>query len=322
MQDSPRRGPVDPQVAAVLEKFRLAGKPEYWQMTPAQAREWHNRKAGILDIAPEAVHAVEDRVVRAIEADVPVRIYTPRASPSPLPILVWLHGGGHVVGSLQSYDALCRKLSLSADCIVVSVDYRLAPEHRFPAGVVDSFAALKWAAGHAREIGGDPSRIAIGGDSAGGNLAAVCAILARDAGEPDLAFQLLVYPRTAPDEDSASHHALAEGYMLTRKVILWFHDHYSANDADRDDFRYAPLIAKDLSRLPPALIIVGEYDPLRDDGIAYASRLRSAGCVVELADYAGMVHPFFSMGGAIDAGRRAMTQATGALRRAFEGVKT
>ncbi|MET0202809.1 MAG: alpha/beta hydrolase, partial [Casimicrobiaceae bacterium] len=112
MQDSPRRGPVDPQVAAVLEKIRLAGKPEYWQMTPAQAREWHNRKAGILDIAPEAVHAVEDRVVRAIEADVPVRIYTPRASPSPLPILVWLHGGGHVVGSLQSYDALCRKLSL------------------------------------------------------------------------------------------------------------------------------------------------------------------------------------------------------------------
>ena len=289
-------------------------------MTPAQAREWHNRKAGILDIAPEPVHEVADRVVPATEADIPVRIYTPRASQSPLPVLVWLHGGGHVVGSLESYDALCRKLALSADCIVVSVDYRLAPEHKFPAGVVDSFAALEWAAAHAREIGGDPSRIAIGGDSAGGNLAAVCAILARDAGRPGLVFQLLVYPRTAPDEDSASHHAFAEGYMLTRKVILWFHDHYRAKDSDREDFRYAPLLAKDLSRLPPALVIVGEYDPLRDDGIAYAHRLRDAGNAVELADYAGMVHPFFSMGGAVDAGRRAMTQATAALRGAFEGA--
>ena len=311
---------LDPQVAAVLEKIRLAGNPEYWQMTPAQAREWHNRKAGILDIKPEPVHKVEDRVVHAIEADVPVRIYTPRASSSPLPVLVWLHGGGHVVGSLQSYDALCRKIALSADCIVVSVDYRLAPEHKFPAGVVDSFAALKWTARHARELGGDPSRIAIGGDSAGGNLAAVCAIRARDAGEPRLVFQLLVYPRTAPHEDSASHQALAEGYMLTRKVILWFHDHYRAHDADREDFRYAPLITKNLARLPPALIVIGEYDPLRDDGIAYADRLRDAGNEVELADYPGMVHPFFSMGGAIDAGRRAMTQATAALRRAFEGA--
>ena len=309
--------PVDPQVAAVLAKIRLAGNPEYWQMSPTQAREWHNRKAGILDITPEPVHAAEDHVVRAVEADVPVRVYTPRVSREPLPVLVWLHGGGHVVGCIQSYDALCRKLALSADCIVVSVDYRLAPEHRFPAGVVDSFAALKWAARHARELGGDPARIAIGGDSAGGNVAAVCAILARDSGEPALKFQLLVYPRTAPDEDSASHHALGEGYMLTRKTILWFHDHYRARDSDREDFRYAPLIARDHSRLPPSLIIVGEYDPLRDDGIAYAARLRDAGNAVELADYPGMVHPFFSMGGAVDAGRHAMTQAAGALRRAF-----
>jgi acetyl esterase len=307
-------------VAAVLERIRLAGNPEYWQMTPAQAREWHNRKAGILDVEPEPVHSVEDRVVRAAEADVPVRIYTPRASQAPVPILVWLHGGGHVVGSLQSYDALCRKLALCADCIVVSVDYRLAPEHKFPAGVIDCFAALEWTARHAREIGGDPSRIAIGGDSAGGNLAAVCAILARDAGGPRLVFQLLVYPRTAPDEDSPSHQALAEGYMLTRRVILWFHDHYRARDSDREDFRYAPLIAGNLSRLPPALIVVGEYDPLRDDGVAYANRLREAGNDVELADYPGMVHPFFSMGGAIDAGRRCMTEATAALRRAFEAA--
>ncbi len=169
-----------------------------------------------------------------------------RARRRPFPVLVWLHGGGHVVGSLDSYDALCRQLALQGDCIVVSVAYRLAPEHKFPAGVEDSFAALRWAGGHAAEIGGDPERLAIGGDSAGGNLAAVCAILARDAGFPALLLQLLVYPRTAPDEDFASHHEFAEGHLLTRKTILWFHDHYRASDADREDFRYAPLICTDL----------------------------------------------------------------------------
>ena len=308
---------LDPQIAAVLEQIRLAGNPEYWQMTPAQAREWHNRKAGILDIKPAPVHAVADRKVPGPEADIPVRIYTPRASEKPLPLLVWLHGGGHVVGCLDSYDALCRRLALSADCIVVSVEYRLAPEHKFPAGVVDSFAALQWVAAHAAELGGDPSRVVIGGDSAGANLAAVCAILARDAGTPTLRFQLLVYPRTAAAEDFPSHHAFAEGYMLTRKTILWFHEHYRARDSDREDFRYAPLICPDLSRLPPALVIVGEFDPLRDDGIAYAKRLRDEGNDVVLSDYPGMVHPFFSMGGAVDAGRAAMEEATAALRRVF-----
>jgi acetyl esterase len=311
---------LDPQVAAVLDKIREAGNPEYWQMTPAQARDWHNRKAGILDIKPAPVHAVTDRSVPGPEADVPVRIFTPRPSRSPLPVLVWLHGGGHVVGSLDSYDALCRQLALSADCVVVSVGYRLAPEHKFPAGVIDSFAALQWAAQHAEALGGDRSRVAIGGDSAGANLAAVCAILARDAGAPALCFQLLVYPRTAPDEDSPSHQAFAEGYLLTRKTILWFHEHYRSLASDREDFRYAPLICRDLSRLPPSLVIIGEFDPLRDDGIAYARRLEAAGNAVELADYPGMVHPFFSMGGAVDAGRAAMAQATQSLRRAFAQV--
>jgi acetyl esterase len=195
----------------------------------------------------------------------------------------------------------------------------LAPEHKFPAGVLDSFAALQWAGLHAADIGGDPERVAIGGDSAGANLAAVCAILARDAGSPALRFQLLVYPRTAPDEESASHHAFAEGHLLTRKTILWFHDHYRAAASDRDDFRYAPLLCPDLARLPPALVIVGECDPLRDDGIAYARRLEGAGNAVELADYPGMVHPFFSMGGAVAAGRQAVTQAAHAVRRALGG---
>jgi acetyl esterase len=309
--------PLDPQVQAVLDKIRAAGNPEYWQMTPAQARDWHNRKAGILDVKPEPVFATRDRTIPDPAGGIPVRIYVPRPPTGLFPVLVWLHGGGHVVGNLDSYDALCRQLALQGDCIVVSVGYRLAPEHRFPAGVLDSFAALEWAGRNAEELGGDPARIAIGGDSAGGNLAAVCAILARDAGAPALCFQLLVYPRTAPDEELPSHYAFAEGHLLTRKTILWFHDHYRASPADRADFRYAPLICPDLSRLPPALVIVGEYDPLHDDGVAYAKRLEEAGNSVELADYPGMVHPFFSMGGAVDAGQRAVTQAALALRHAF-----
>jgi acetyl esterase len=309
--------PLDPQVQQVLELIRSAGNPEYWQMTPQQAREWHNQKAGILDIKPTPVFRVEDRRIPGPASEIPVRIYTPRASSQFLPVLVWLHGGGHVVGSLQSYDAICRQLALEADCIVVSVDYRLAPEHKFPAGVEDCFAALTWAGRHAGEFGGDAKRIAIGGDSAGGNLAAVCAIMARDEGAPRLVFQLLVYPRTAAWEDSPSHREFADGYILTRKTILWFHNHCLKSDADRQDWRWAPLDCPDLSRLPPALVIVAECDPVRDDGIFYAERLKQAGNALELTNYAGMVHPFFSMGGAIDAGRRALSQAAGALRRAF-----
>ena len=301
----------------MLDKLRAAGSPEYWQMTPQQARDWHNRKAGILDVKPEPVFKTSDQSIPGPAGAIPVRIFVPREASELLPVLVWLHGGGHVVGTLDSYDALCRQLALQGDCIVVSVAYRLAPEHKFPAGVEDSFAALQWVAKHAAEIGGDPQRLAIGGDSAGGNLAAVCAILARDAGLPNLAMQVLVYPRTAPDEEFPSHHEFAEGHLLTRKTILWFHQHYRSSDADRQDFRYAPLIHKNLSRLPPALIIVGECDPLRDDGIAYAKQLKQHGNAVEVANYAGMVHPFFSMGGAIDAGKRAVAQVAGTLKRAF-----
>jgi acetyl esterase len=308
--------PLDPQVVAVLDKIRAAGNPEYWQMTPQQARDWHIRKAGILDIKPVPVGLTSDRSVPGPDGPVPIRIYKPFDAAPGLPVMVWLHGGGHVVGSIETYDAICRMFCVNVGCIVVSVDYRLAPEHKFPAGVEDSFVALAWTVSHATEFGGDPSRIAITGDSAGGNLAAVCAILARDRGLR-LVFQLLVYPRTAADEELPSHHLFAEEHLLTRKTILWFHEHYRASDADRNDFRYAPLICPDLSRLPPALIIVGECDPVRDDGIVYAGALERAGNTVKLSQYDGMIHPFFSMGGAIDAGRRAHVEASNALKEAF-----
>ena len=309
--------PLHPQVELVLQKIKQAGNPEYWQMTPQQARDFHNQKAAILDAKPEPVFRAEDRTLPGPAGAIPVRVFTPRASKTPLPVLVWLHGGGHVVGSLDSYDSVCRQLALRADCIVVSVDYRLAPEHKFPAAVDDSFAALMWVLQHADELGGDVSRIAIGGDSAGGNLAAVAAILARDAGLPPLAFQLLVYPATAAHPDTQSQQAFSDGYLLTRKHIFWFQNHYLRDDRDREDFRYAPLLCPNLSGLPPALVIVAEYDPLRDEGIIYAECLLHAGNQVELVNYEGMVHAFFSMSGALDVGKQAITKAAAALQQAF-----
>lgn len=305
---------LDPTIAAILARARQAGLPEYWELTPQDARRQHNEKAPVLGAPYVDLFRVEDRAVPGPAGGVPVRVYTPRRPAGPAPVLVWFHGGGHVVGSLESYDTLCRQLAAQSGCLLVSVDYRLAPEHKFPAAVEDSFAALTWVAENAAAIGADPDRIAVGGDSAGGNLAAVCTILARDAGAPPLRYQLLVYPATAPYPDSPSQRELAEGYLLTRRNILWFHDHYLRGEQDREDFRWAPLLVDDLGGLPPALVIVAGYDPLRDEGIAYAERLREAGNVVELINYEGMIHAFFSMSGAVDDAREAVARAAAGLR--------
>ena len=186
------------------------------------------------------------------------------------PVLLWFHGGGFVIGDLDTHDSACRLLANQADCMVVAVDYRLAPEFKFPAAVEDSHAAVRWVALHASEIGADPERIAVGGDSAGANLATVVAILARNEGHPKLAFQLLVYPCTAPEPETPSHRKFAEGYLLTRNSIVWFYKQYLRNQRDTKDFRFAPLVADDLSSLPPALVLVAGYDPLRDEGVEYA----------------------------------------------------
>jgi acetyl esterase len=309
--------PLDPQAENVLRLIRESGNPEIWQMTPAQARTFFDAKSPILDCRPEPVRSSEDLRISGPGGDIRVRVITPRESSAAMPMLVWYHGGGHVIGSIESYDALCRQLALRADCIVASVDYRLAPEHKFPAAVDDAFAALRYLAAHAAALGADPLRIAVGGDSAGGNLATVSAILARDANGPPLVFQLLVYPATASNPSAPSHSEFAEGYMLTRRGIDWFNNHYLRDPSDRLDFRYAPLACADLSRLPPALVIAADYDPLRDDDIAYAGRLRRAGNEVALVNYEGMIHGFFSMSAAIAVGDQAIDLAANALRRAF-----
>jgi acetyl esterase len=310
--------PLDPQADLVLGLVKKAGLPELWQLTPDQAREQYQLR--VAKLAPRVeVYRSADRRIPGPGSELPVRIYQPReAKPGELfPVLLWYHGGGFVIGNLDTHDCACRMLCTRADCVVVAVDYRLAPEHKFPAAVEDCMAALRWVALHAREIGADASRIAVGGDSAGGNLATVCAILARNEGFPKLAFQLLVYPCTAPEPETPSHRKFAEGYLLTRNTITWFYKQYLRSRSDVNDFRFGPLIADDLSNLPPALVLVAGYDPLRDEGIDYAKRLIEGGNRVTLVNYEGMIHGFYLMGAAVDAASRATEQSAQALREAF-----
>ncbi len=312
-----RPAALDPQAKLVVDMVTKAGTLEYWQLTPCAARGLYDEHAPAFDLSPVAIHRVEDRTVESTSAEIPVRVYTPSDAHVAWPALLWFHGGGHVVGSIDCCDAMCRHLAVAADCKVVSVGYRLAPEHKFPAAVEDSYGALGWLVRCADDLGVDRSRIAVGGDSAGGNLAAVVSILARDAGMGAPRYQLLIYPATAADEHSSSHHAYADGYLLNRRSILWFNRHYVRDDADRRDFRYAPLLADDLSRLPPGLVIVAQCDPLRDEGVAYARCLQAAGNAVDLVEFPGMIHAFFSMSEVLDAGQEAVALAVRSLRAAF-----
>jgi acetyl esterase len=260
---------------------------------------------------PQPVDAVEDR-----EADgVPIRVYRPSAD-TDLPIFVVFHGGGWVIGNVEQYDGIARWLANASGAVVVSVDYRLAPEHPYPAPLDDCWTAVQWVAAHASRLGGDASRIAVGGDSAGGNLAAVCALLARDAGAPALALQALVYPVCDVDFETASYVANGEGYLLDLDQMQWFVDSYTTGLVDPTDWHVSPLRAPDLGGVAPAVILTAEYDPLRDEGEAYAVRLRESGVAVEYRCFEGMIHSFFGLP-AYDSARDAMDLVATELRRAF-----
>ena len=308
---------LDPQIQKVLDAMKAQKIPDYADLTPAQARASFEYGAPLMDAPREEVFRVEDKKIPGPLGEIPLRIYTPREAGEPLPIIVWIHGGGFVIGGLESYDRICRVLANRVEAIVVSVDYRLAPEHRHPAAVEDSFAALQWVAANTKELGGDASRIAVAGDSAGGNLAAVCAILARDMGAPKLIRQILIYPATAPKPDTESHTLFAEGYLLTRRSIGWFHEHRTGGQSFASDFRYAPLIADSHKDLAPALVIVAGFDPLRDEGIAYANKLKESGNPVDLLAFDGMVHGFFSLSGYVEGGKIAMREVVKSLRTGF-----
>jgi acetyl esterase len=267
---------------------------------------------GMAGGTPEPVFAAEER-----DADgVPVRIYRPSPDPG-LPVLVVFHGGGWVIGTAEQFDGIARQLANASGAVVVSVDYRLAPEHPFPAPLDDCWQAVQWTAAHAAEFGGDPARLAVGGDSAGGNLAAVCALRARDAGPP-LALQVLIYPVCDCDLTTASYTENAEGYFLEREEMEWFfHCYTDGGKHDPADPSISPMRATDLSGVAPALVITAEYDPLRDEGEAYAAKLRAAGVDVETKRYDGLIHGFFGCPGAFDTSRDAMALVGTALRRAF-----
>ena len=308
--------PLDPQIVTVMEAVAALGLPPNNEVSPEQARI----NGGMRPRAPGPdVGKVEDRTIPGPAGEIPVRIYTPEGS-GPFPGLAWFHGGGWVVGDLDTADGTARHLCVGANCVVVSVDYRLAPETKFPGAADDCYAATLWLAANAASLNVDSTLIATGGDSAGGNLSAAVSLMSRDQGGCDLAFQLLVYPVTERNFDNVSYTQNGEGYSLTRDGMVWYWDHYLASDADASNPYAAPMCAEDLSGLPPALVITAEYDPLRDEGEAYAEKLAAAGVPTVCARYDGMIHGFFGMSAAVDKAREAVELASDCLREAFAGV--
>ena len=307
--------PLAPQAQAVLDQMAALNLPPNHTVTSSEARA--NAKLRPSAPGPE-VSAVEARIIPGPGGDVPVRIYTP-AGAGPFPVLVWFHGGGMVLGDLDRADGTVRRLCVGAGCVVVSVDYRRAPEHTFPAASEDCYAATEWVSKNADGMDVDPSRMAVGGDSAGGNLATVVALMSRDRGGPPLAFQLVVYPMVNRDFDTESYRSNADGYLLTRDSMIWYWNHYMGAETDTTNPYAVPLQAGDLGKLPSALVITAEYDPLRDEGDAYADRLRAAGVPTVSSRYDGMIHGFFGMSAVLDRGKQAMSEACTALTRAFAG---
>lgn len=314
---------LTPTMRGVLDRIARAGHPPLFALPPDQAKAAYEAGAGVLDIPPIPLARVEDLRIPARDGvELPARLFAP-ASDQALPVLLFFHGGGFTVGSVASHEPLCRHLAHLAPCAVLSVDYRLAPQAKFPTAVHDAWDSLAWLRGQAGALGLDGARIAVGGDSAGGTLAAVTAITARDAGWP-LALQCLFYPGCAGHQDTATHKTFAQGFLLEEAHINYFFSHYLRSEADRDDWRFAPLDGVDekghvreLDDVAPAWIGLAECDPLTDEGVMYADRLRHAGVAVDLEIYAGVVHGFINFGRAIPEAMTAHNHAARALRNAF-----
>ena len=305
-----------PAARLLIERIHRAGRPPMQAMTATQAREFYNIGGPILDLQPPPkVDRVQDIAVPVRDGHCcAARLYAPH-SDSLLPVLLYLHGGGFTVGSLTTHDVLCRQLSRQGHCAVLSLDYRLAPEYRFPTALHDAWDALNWLVGEGTALGLDTGRVAMGGDSAGGTLTAVCALMARDAGLK-LALQLLIYPGCTGRNDLPSHQAYGQGFLLDVDTIDWFFDHY-IDATERDDWRFAPLNAPDHSGVAPAWMGLAECDPLVDGGTRYADALRMAGVPVDLEIYRGMVHGFATMARALPDALKLHADAGRALKHAF-----
>jgi acetyl esterase len=305
---------LDPQAKALLDA--MPPMPDFGAIDLAVLREGMRAQSTLSPGEPEPVEKVEDRTLPGPEGEVPVRIYTP-AGDGLFPALVYFHGGGFVLCDLDTHDGTCRSLANGAGCVVVSVDYRLAPEHPFPAGLEDCYAATRWVSDRGSELGVDGSRLAVGGDSAGGNLAAAVSLLAGERDGPELRFALLVYPVTNCDFSTPSYRDNAEGYFLTADMMKWFWRQYLPDPSDGEKPHASPLRAGDLRSHPPAHVVTAGYDPLRDEGEAFALRLREAGVPVTSRRYEGMFHGFFGMTALLDVAQEAVGEACDALRRAL-----
>ncbi|MHB1444163.1 MAG: alpha/beta hydrolase [Acidimicrobiales bacterium] len=307
--------PLDPEAQTFLDGLAQAGARSAAETSPEEMRAGYALLSALgLPVAEPA--STEDRLIPGPTGDIPVRIYRPQTEGTH-PVVVFFHGGGFVIGGLDTHDPLCQQLSSRVPAVVVSVDYRLAPEHPFPAAVEDCWAATQWVAANAAGLGADPGRLAVAGDSAGGNLAAVVAIRARDAGSPPVSFQLLIYPTTDATGSHPSIEENGQGYFLTAETMAWFQGHYLGADGDRNHPDASPLFVEDLSGLAPAFIVTAEYDPLRDEGEAYGRRLEEAGVATKVRRYDGMIHAFFQLDAVIPAAASAITDAVDALRQAL-----
>jgi len=312
---------LDPQARALIDLMNERGVPPTHTLPVAEARRWYRERRGFTQPAPPPVGAVRDLTAPGPHGTIPLRLYRPAgaAEGAALPALVYFHGGGWVIGDLDTHDVVCRTLCAGSGCAVLSVDYRLGPEHRFPAAVDDCLAATRYARNEAAELGLDAARIAVGGDSAGGNLAAVVCLALRDAGAPVPAFQLLIYPATDMRAVAPSHTTNGQGYLLTADSVAYYRGHYVADPAEWGDWRASPLLATDHAHLPPALVLTAGFDPLRDEGRQYADALSGAGVPTQYVCFERQIHGFVTMGRVIDEANTALSLCAAVLRRALAG---
>jgi len=310
--------PLDPVLKAFLDQVASMGGPKTWEMRPSEAREAF---AGLMQLAGPKdipIGKVSNIAIPTANGDIAARNYSAVASGGePLPTLVFFHGGGWVIGSVDTHDGLCRMIANGSGCRVISVDYRLSPESKFPGPVDEAVAAVEWIETNAAQLGVDANRLAVGGDSAGGALAAVVTQVAKAKGTPKLAFQLLFFPVTQIGDETTSLREYAEGYFLERKTLDWFYANYLPTDADKKDPRVSPLAAADVSGLPPAYVMLAGFDPLHDEGLQYAEKLRTAGVPVTVADYPDMVHDFIYLQAVLPQAAEALNTAAKALKAAL-----
>ncbi|HRH89347.1 MAG TPA: alpha/beta hydrolase [Rubrivivax sp.] len=311
---------LHPQAKFLLDLIVERNIPPTHTLSPAEARAFYRERRTLTQPEPPAIAETRELQAGGPQGAIPLRLYQPQPAAqrgSAPPVLVYFHGGGWVIGDLDTHDTLCRELAIGAGCAVLAVDYRMGPEHRFPAAVDDCIAATRWVRDHAAQLGIDASRLAVGGDSAGGNLAAVVAIAMRDAGDLPVRFQLLIYPATDQRRGWPSHTSNGQGYLLTAETMDYFHDHYITDKAMDLDWRASPLLHPDLSNLPPALVLTAGYDPLRDEALQYSHRLTQAGNRATHINFERQIHGFITMGKVIDEANAAVQICAAELRRAL-----